>query len=112
MGTKQISRILVTWLLVSWITTTAYTQDTLDTPYIKYTFKIEGIDEYREAKPIWDDIRYFFNDTNNPFKYRVDLNELGEFSIVILRDLSEFEIREYFNSKNIVLTELNKLYYE
>jgi hypothetical protein len=91
-------------------TTQSYAQDTL-VPYVRYSFRINGIEEYREAKPIWNEIRYFFNFEGDPFRYRLDL-EGGLFSITLPRVLSEEVILNHFNSKNIVLTKLNILHYE
>jgi hypothetical protein len=58
MKTRHLLLIIFLWFLVAY----CHGQDTINTPYIKYSFKIENIETYQQAKPHWDSIRYFFND--------------------------------------------------
>lgn len=107
---KRLVALILIIIIIILLTANGYTQEE-NTPYVGYSFKVDGVDEYIKAKPIWNDIRYFFNYENDPFRYRLDLNG-GVFNIVIPRELNEQEIMSYFNSKNINLTELNIYYYE
>lgn len=80
MRIKHFISFILIWLLVGWCTSQSYAQEE-SAPYVRYSFKIEGITEYVEAKPIWDDIRFFFNYENEPFRYRLELNG-GLFTII------------------------------
>jgi hypothetical protein len=111
MKTKHLITFILIWLLVGWCTIQGYAQQQENTPYVRYSFKIEGITEYVEAKPIWNDIRYFFNYESDPFRYRLDLSR-GLFTITLPRLISNEEIINHFDSKDLNITELNIYYYE
>lgn len=108
MKTKHLLLIILMCFLFAY----CHGQDTINEPYIKYSFKIENIETYQQAKPHWDSIRYFFNDENDKFKYRLDLETFGLFVITLPKNITDEEIYQYFISIGLNITELNKTYYE
>lgn len=78
----------------------------------KYEFKVENVSTQAEAKTIFDDIRFFFNTEDEPFKYPLKFREDFYFEITTTIEESHGTILNYFISKNIMLTELNIYYYE
>lgn len=71
---------------------------------IKYSFEIENVQNYQEAKPYWDDIRFFFNGSSS-YEKELQLSE-GIFFIILEKNISIEIINEYFLSKNISIKNL------
>lgn len=111
MKKKHLIILALIWLMCGWCITQSYAQQE-NTPYIKYQMKFEGIETRAQAKGVWDNIRFYFNKPETPFLYRLDFTDLYYFEIVVPYDKSDVEIREYFESKNMILIEYNKYYYE
>jgi hypothetical protein len=77
-----------------------------------YSFKIEGVENRGDAKMVWDKIRYYFNSSEEPFKYPLTFNQSNVFEITVPFDKKESEILKYFESQGIVLIELSKHIHE
>jgi len=79
---------------------------------IQYSFKIEHVNTSAKAKGVFDVVRHYFNSAENPYEHKLTFSDESVFQITVPFEKTEVEVIEYFRSKNLVIIDFNKNYFE